>query len=100
MCETCWAQEGRPQIDNAGVRGAAQAAVVLFSLCGDGGRLHTLVDDWNVDEEHIQFCEAELHEAGDYLDVDTAERACLAAFKVLSRDERLSALALADGYWG
>jgi hypothetical protein len=89
MCYGCWEDEGCPAIDNDSVRKAAEAAHELDPF----GAFHIVVEDWNVDDGNIEFCMKE----------DDATEQELAWGRLLlsmSFDERLSALALADGFWG
>ena len=89
MCETCWQKYGSPQHMTRRVRALAR----LMDRVGDvGGGLHVVLDDWNLEDEHLDFC-ATQPLTGD-------ERTCLNAMRRASVADRASALALCEGYYG
>jgi hypothetical protein len=122
MCYGCWEEAGKPQIDNARVRAAVSLIEDVYQHSCVGGNLHIVLDDWNVEDGNLEFCSQCIDAAGvmplgenppefhvrfnsekrkhpDPPDQLAAERACCDAFKAMSETERLSALALSDGYW-
>ena len=105
MCVDCWVDRGRPRIDSAPIRNAARLVEELFAARPTGGFLHIVVDDWNVEESMLDFCEREMRDAvagyKDYPQADCVEEyRALHALRVLPENLRTSALALAAGYWG
>ena len=108
MCEGCWIEHGRPAIVSEATKRAASAIKAVFDENPVGGNLHNIIDDWNVEDDHIKGGLEELaafDRAGvgrphsfDQPGLREVERACLAALAPLSVDERASALAIHDGY--
>lgn len=83
MCEDCFEEYGRPMPD-----AAALAAVPLIAEVFDedvcGGNLHIMIEDWNIDDEHIAMCRTGV--------ATPAEAACLEAFEKLTESQRAAAL--------
>jgi len=94
MCDACWDEAGRPQIQNARVRAAAESIGPVYQESPVGGNLHIVLDDWNVDDSDLDFCERDAENG-----LTAAERECIDLFRQLSVPERMSALALQDGMW-
>lgn len=104
MCVNCWEESGSPQIDTPEVRHAAACVSELHRDHSTGGLLHIVVDDWNLETEHVEWCLSEEalrcdrerapHGPAPEIVIDTA-----AALLVLSEEGRASALALARGFW-
>ena len=96
MCEDCWKEAGSPQIDNQKVRTAVEA------LQAADGDLGPLVDDYNVENQHI---EADIQTLHGWIDQVWTEGHCLKiihamnCFLELSIPERYSALAWVDEFW-
>jgi hypothetical protein len=123
MCYGCWEDEGKPVIDTPAVRAATASVALVYEHSCVGGNLHIVLDDWNLDDGNLAFCEGCIDGAGQMPGIDTtsdvghqrynekkrahpdppaklaAERRCLDLFKALSEKERASALALYDGFW-
>ena len=116
MCRTCYEDWGEPRIDTPAVRAARDAAKAVYDFSCVGGNLHIVLDDFNVGDGHLEFCREQI-EAGGYHSCEcrpgqrdhecidccspeqlAAELTCYRLFKVLSEDERLSALGF-DNYW-
>lgn len=95
MCRACWIEDGAPRIDNERVRAAVPLIAAVYDAPGGivGGQLHVIVDDYNVSDEVM----ASQTRTG--ADFNSAELACYAHLLTMTPDERLSALALHDGYW-
>ena len=91
MCRGCWEEYGSPSTDTPLVRYAAETVKDLYGAHPAGGALHIVVDDYNVEDEHLQMVEDQC--------LDGLEAACLTALKALSEDERASAIALHGGLW-
>ncbi len=122
MCHGCWSEAGNPQIDTPAVRAAAKAVAEVYEHCSSGGNLHIVLDDWNVEDDNLEFCSSCIDGSGvmplgndpadfhihyndekrvnpDPPDQLAAERRCCDLFMALTEDERASALALYDGFW-
>lgn len=98
MCYTCYTEYGLPKIDNSYVRNAA--SLIKKLMCASL-HLHIILDDWNIEDEHLDYC-------NDLIEKDngetceshlTEERTCINALRYLSIYERVSALAIAEGYF-
>lgn len=95
MCYECWEGAGRPVIDTPHVRAAVSATNALYDAHLSGGGMHIVTDDWNCDDESVAFCGRWIDENNG----DDLERACHAAFSLLTESERYSALAIANGFF-
>lgn len=102
MCYACWEEAGCPVYDVADVHLAASAVKELYRFCCVGGHLHIVVDDWNVDDSNLDFCQEciDKNEDGQQESILAIERECLKLLRPLTPSERLSALALEEGFWG
>jgi hypothetical protein len=109
MCFTCWAEGGKPAILTPKTRLAAEliAAVYGFPDGVCGGNLHIVTDDWNLDDNDIEFCRNAVADKISGRDDDDfasdpeqlkAEAACIGALAELPMAERLSAMALSEGF--
>lgn len=100
MCYVCYEERGSPKIVNDTTRRAADAISSVYDFNSVGGNAHIVFDDWNIDDESIDYClgnglRENIHE---HTDAHLAiERRALTTFRALSLDERASALAL---QWG
>jgi hypothetical protein len=104
------------------VRAAAAAIAEVYEHSCVGGNLHIVLDDWNLEDGNLEFCdgcitgagqmplEPDAHEAHQRYNREkrdnpdppeqlAAERRCHDLLKVLTEEERASALALNDGFW-
>lgn len=108
MCEGCYEDYGRPAIITDRTLMAADLVGQVYGFSGAGGNLHIVLDDWNIEDDNLDFCSKQI-DAGGYYDSkypderDTpeqlaVERRCCDAFMRMSIAERASALALHDGY--
>lgn len=106
MCEQCWKDAGSPRMNNSKVRAAAELISAVYEHHDCGGGLHIILDDWNVENGHLEFCKGHLedpkYQGNPHDNVTTerlnAERSCLRALTHLTKDERLSALAIYYGF--
>jgi hypothetical protein len=122
MCYGCWEEAGKPVIDTPAVRAAAAAVEEVYQHNCMGGNLHIVLDDWNIEDGNLEFCNQCINGAGvmplegstfpahlryndqkranpDPPEQLAAERKCHDLFAALTIDERASALALNDGFW-
>lgn len=122
MCYGCWEEAGKPTIDTPAVRAAAAAIAEVYEHSCVGGNLHVVLDDWNLEDGNLEFCDGCIQGAGqmplepdahemhhqynerkaadpDPPDQLAAERRCHDLLKPLTEDERASALALHEGFW-
>lgn len=87
MCESCWIAMGAPAIVTESTRAASQAIARLYEENRVGGALHIVTDDWNLDDESLQWCY-------DNHVLSATEKAAHTALAPLSEKERASALAI------
>ncbi|SRR5581483_441698 len=122
MCYGCWEDYGKPIIDTEAVSAAAAAVADVYEYACTGGNLHIVLDDWNVEDSDLDFCNQCIMGAGvmplggstvaahlryneqkranpDPPEQLAAERRCHDLFRALTEEERASALALHDGFW-
>jgi hypothetical protein len=89
MCEGCYRDYGSPKPDDA-ARAVVPLIDAVYDDGGVGGGLHVVVDDWNLEDEHLIWC------LGQGLSED--ERQCAEALLALSLEQRAAALAIYDGF--
>lgn len=105
MCCACWQEDGAPQIDNERVRGIQPLIREVYDHHCAGGNLHIALDDNNLEDYNLDFCEERIKEGDSHHDFEdspeqaAAERACLAALRAMTYEERVSAMGLWDGCW-
>ena len=116
MCHGCWVEEGQPVVDTPTVRAAAKAIAEVYEHSCVGGNLHIVLDDWNLEDDSLAFCDGCIKRNGlmdpehykrfpnDRREEDSpeqlaAERRCHDLFAAMTVPERASALALYDGFW-
>lgn len=97
MCRTCWEGHDNVAIDTPAVRLAAN----MIDAVDPYGHLHIVVDDWNLEDGDLRFCEREIEKNERRVSAReiAIEREVLAALRALTEDERASALALHEGFW-
>lgn len=101
MCKLCYERAGSPLINNQKVRDLVEQIELLYDCenCGAGGPCHIVTDDWNVDDESIDFCIKYTIET-DFYEDDAKDAAfkTLEMMKELTYEERISALAIRDKF--
>jgi hypothetical protein len=102
MCEGRYEEYGRPSIVNAKTLAAAALVCKVYEFSCGGGNLHIVLDDWNLEDDNIEFCSRQIanggYEGRDSAEELAVERECCDAFAAMTMDERASALALYDSY--
>ena len=98
MCYGCWEEMGRPSIIDADTIAAAKLIAAVYQFSEVGGQCHIVVDDWNIETEHVQWCLDHLDSTDVMVEQADAERKCLVALLALSDEGRASALAIHDGF--
>lgn len=98
MCGGCWRDYldecgGRPAPITPQITEAVAAIRDLYEAHGTGGKLHVVVDDWNLEDKLIAFIGQE-----DMDHADERERACWAKLSPLTVLQRATALAMFDGF--
>lgn len=110
MCYGCWVEAGSPAIVTEATKTAAELVREVYVHNCVGGNLHIVLDDWNLEDEDLDYCDGQLaglrrgeierHQGFDSAEEWAAEEACSAALRKLSLDERASALAIFEGWLG
>ena len=97
MCEVCWKEYGSPRIMNDKVIYANILIMKLDDLIAGSGCCHAIIDDFNIDDKDmiINHSPAWCCEERKIVEVEFLEY-----FKTLSIQERASAIALNDDYYG
>jgi hypothetical protein len=99
MCVSCWQDHGSPAIINDDVIKAANLVKAIYEYNLVGSNCHVVVDDWNLQSEHIEEClkslPNNLHKVSD--SQLAGEKECLLSLQNLSLPERYSALAIGEG---
>lgn len=102
MCVRCHEDAGEPEEWNDKIARAVQLIRTIYRHHCAGGLLHVVLDDWNLNDSHVQW-------AAGYVDREKAQwqqrepemtAACVELAPLLvemSERERASALAYADG---
>jgi hypothetical protein len=100
MCFGCYEEYGQPRIINDAVISAAKLVADVYDFNFVGGNLHIVLDDWNIEDDHLGWCAERIAQNPDKDEPEQirAEEACCAAFMALSLEERATALALHDEY--
>lgn len=95
MCYGCYEEAGKPRV----VTPETAKAAGLISMLNEFGPLHIIVSDWNLEDDNIAFCsgeeQTERYWSGPMSDND---RALLRLLRTMTLEERVSAMALANGY--
>lgn len=103
MCYGCYEEYGFPKIVTESTLAAAEAAKKVYEFSCVGGNLHIVLDDWNIEDESLEFCRQSIIRVragtpGQYDDTEPeqvdAEDGCLKLLEAMSIQERASALAL------
>jgi hypothetical protein len=62
----------------------------VYTESSVGGGMHIATDDWNIDDESLEFCKSQI--------TTRDEQLCYIALKNLTECQRATALALFEGY--
>lgn len=95
MCDSCYEKYGSPTLETEKVRQAAEAIEELYSMHGAGGMMHIVVDDWNLEDDSVEWC-------GKYMadkKPDACEIRVYELFKRMTVEERASALVFRKRSW-
>jgi hypothetical protein len=100
MCKGCWIEADKPNIKNNLTKSVAKMIERVYDFSMSGGNAHIVVDDWNIEDNHIDFCLQMVLQNVEKYDQDQldAEKEFLMTFKLLDEEERYSALALYEGF--
>ena len=99
MCRGCFETYGEPVIINERTIKAAKLIKAVYEYSCVGGGCHIVLDDWNIETDHVQWCLDNHHNYCESDEQVAAEKECLELFITLSKDERASALAQFDVFF-
>ena len=103
MCISCWDELGRPAILNDATATGVRLAREVYKQPrgGAGGNLHIVLDDWNLEDDSIQWCmdTSEIVTPGGTWDtaLTPIERECAEHFLKMTMEERGTVLGILDG---
>lgn len=101
MCYGCYEEEGKPALLTDKTRAAAALIKELYLSHVVGGYLHIVTDDMNCEQDHIDSCIKNMDKTGgrwlDYEPTDI-ERRCGAALQDMTDEERISSIAIWEGW--
>lgn len=98
MCYACWAELGHPTSTSPLVHLIASKINQLYEVASAGAALHIVTDDWNLDDEDIQFCLDNLDEYNNYPDLRELQVEIATNLLDMTMSDRGATLALADGF--
>ena len=101
MCYTCYELYGKPKIINDKTKHSAKLISEIYDFNSVGGNCHIVIDDFNVESESIEWCLSEglsmnIHKHNKKQLM--IEHKFLKTFLTLTEDERVSALAIFEGW--
>ena len=107
MCECCWDEYGKPSIVNEKTEAALALVRQVYDAAGGGagGNLHIVLDDWNIENSSIEYCQ-QGHSNPNWngppmrWELTEVEAHCATAFLDMTLKERASTLAKFDGMFG
>ena len=101
MCYGCYEAHGKPEIQNERTLRAAVLVEAVYAFAPAGGHCHIVLDDFNIEDDHIDFCineitsePREMYTTGE-IDIQLA---CMESFRAMTLEERASALAIYEGW--
>lgn len=92
MCIGCWQEYGSPRLSTPDVKSAAEKVDAVYEESAVGGNLHIVIDDWNIEDDALDWCR-------ENTEMTTAEIACYEALRPISYARRASALAMHAGFF-
>ena len=91
MCMGCYEGYGSPRLLSPKIRQCSVMIAQVFDRCPVGGGLHIVIEDWNLEDDHLTSCRK-------FVETE-AEADLLVMLESMTLEERASALALHDGYF-
>ncbi len=107
MCYGCWDEYGKPDIVNEKTEAALALVRQVYEAPrgGAGGHLHIVLDDWNLENSSIEYCQQghsspDWHGPPMHWELTEVEAQCAKAFLSMTMAERASTLAKYDEFFG
>ena len=99
MCYGCWQDYKDSFVYNDKVSKAVPLIRTIYDSNGVGANLHIVLDDWNLEDGHVQFCkEAIFGDKPYHAPVMDAEKELVILLEAMTENERASSLAIFDKY--
>lgn len=100
MCQDCYESYGSPVDVTPETKETVKAIRELYGYAAAGGGAHVVTDDWNLDDEDIDFCLN--NQDGEYLR-DKPEEAkvtlkVLTLLRTMTESQRATVLGIRDGF--
>lgn len=89
MCYGCYEEYGKPRVITKTTGYLVECIRNVYNEDEQGGNCHHILDDWNLEDDHLNIAYAEL---------TPAEATLVGAMRGVSEDERATALALYEGW--
>lgn len=88
MCMGCYVSEyGAPSAMHDSTADVVRLIGEVYAENSGGGGLHIVLDDWNLEDDHVQWCI-------DNADLTPTELRCAELMQAMTLEERATALAL------
>ena len=92
MCDECQAAFETVSLTPT-LRGISRLIQLLYQTQGSGGCLHIVLDDWNLEDDHISFCQKYILESCEHDGAtQLLEKALVDLLLPLNEDERATSL--------
>ena len=100
MCYECYKEYGSPEEISERTKAAAALIDRVYESSCLGGNLHIIVDDWNLEDGDMEFCEWAIEENTHKMtpEAQQTERECLSALRAMDLDGRASAMAIHEEF--
>jgi hypothetical protein len=99
MCLGCYEEAGKPKIYNDKVKEAVNLIKEVYEHSCVGGNLHVQIDDYNLSDDFFKDEEMEVYDENAPAEQIAIERQLYALLRIMTEQERVSAVALYDGFW-
>ena len=96
MCITCWKKYGSHNHMNEKISAVLPLIERVYEHSGSGGGLHTVLDDWNIGDSHVEYCCHHHIKGCDTQEQYNDELACINALADMPIEDRNSALYHSD----
>ena len=93
MCKQCLIESGTQIVKNEKVYKCVHLVIDLYKVKSSGGAAHVVTDDYNMEDENIEFCLNLAKENGSHLEI-----AVLELMQTMTLDERFTTMGIVDGY--
>lgn len=99
MCLGCYQEAGEPKIYNDKVKKATMLINKVYEYSCVSGNLHAQLDDYNLSNEFFEDKKMKVYDEDAPVEQITIEQQLYALLRIMTEPERVSAVALYDGFW-